>query len=317
MNIDKSQRAYISSRFMLELDGAETVGTLQSIDGGAFKSDVVEEQVGKEGQATRYPGRPKYDDITVQVGMAMAPRFWNWIKDSFNYDAKRKNGAIIALDYDNHERWRRTFQGALITEVGFPALDGGAKDPAYMTVKFAVERIKEEKPKNEKHKAEQEDQDEWKKQGLWLPSNFTFKMDHFNGDNHLNAKIDAFTVKQSVIECPTGGFLETTKEPGRVEFPKFSITVLQKDAEPWMEWYDQFVRQGLHLPSQEKTGHITYLKRNMKLSEALITLHLHGLGVLGVAPVKHDAKQEQMQQVKVDLYCESIELEPGQGSVPK
>ena len=51
----------------------------------------------------------------------------------------------MALDYDNNQRWRRTFTGALITEVTFPALDGAAKEPAYLTVKFAVESMKIEK----------------------------------------------------------------------------------------------------------------------------------------------------------------------------
>ena len=94
----KSSRTYISDRFVIELDG-QYVGTLQSIEGGTLKSaGVVEEKIGKESLVTRYPGRPQYDDITIQVGMTMAPRFWEWLQKSFNYDAEKRD----ALD-----RWAR------------------------------------------------------------------------------------------------------------------------------------------------------------------------------------------------------------------
>ena len=55
----------------------------------------------------------------------------------------------------------------------------------------------------------------------------------------------------------------------------------------------------------------------MNPNQPLVTLDLYGMGILGISPVKHDTKQEQMQQVKVDLYCESIDLKPGEGSVLK
>src|SRR5438105_4237856 len=115
--VDKSKRTYISDRFVLELDDGKFVGTLQSVEGIGLKADVVDDKMGGEVITTKYPGRPKFDDVTISVGMAMAPRFWEWIKASFNqYDAQRKNVAIVALDYDNQQRWRRTFRDALITE---------------------------------------------------------------------------------------------------------------------------------------------------------------------------------------------------------
>src|SRR6185369_16902027 len=177
----KLSRPYISSRFVLELDDGggppQFVGTLQSIEGGAFKSDVVEEKVGSQSGVMKYSGHPKFDEVTIQVGMAMAPRFWKWISKSFSYEAERHDGALVALDFVNCERWRRNFQGALIKEVTFPALDGAAKDPAYLTVKFVVEGLKEDTSGlGKKHKAEQEapgpsvTKTEWEQQRLWLPS---------------------------------------------------------------------------------------------------------------------------------------------------
>jgi phage tail-like protein len=308
----KTSRTYISDRFVLELDG-QYVGTLQSIEGGTLKSaGVVEEKIGKESLVTRYPGRPQYDDITIQVGMTMAPRFWEWLSKSFNYEAEKKDGAIVALDYDNHERWRRDFYGALIAEVGFPALDGAAKEPAYLTVKIAVEKI-DVKKSSGKHAGEQDPKNEWEKQRLWLPSNFSFKVDKFGAGKKLpNAKVEAFTVKQNVITVPVGKELIAKKEPGRVEFPQLSVTVMERDADQWLKWYQEFVRDGEHTPGNESNGHIEYLKRDTNAQ--LLVLDIYSMGILEVSPVKHDSKQAQIQKLKISLYCERMELKPGAGT---
>jgi phage tail-like protein len=320
---NKSSRPYISGRFILELDdtgsSSKAVGTLQAIEGGSFKSDVVEEKVGSDGLVMKYSGRPKFEDVTIQVGMAMAPRFWNWIKKSFNYEAERRNGALVALDFDNNERWRRTFYDALIKEVTFPTLDGAATEPAYMQVKFSVENIVEKKG-SAKYPAEQEAPQEWNKQRLWLPSMFTFKVDGLSGDKVETVKIESFTIKQEVIDCPVGGILQSAKEPGRVDFPALAVTILQRDADKWMQWWDKFVRAGKHQQSAQKNGHISFLtreagNRGILTGQPLVTLDIFGMGILGVSPVKHDSKKADLQKVKLDLYCETMDLNPGTGTV--
>ena len=321
----KLNRPYISSRFILELDdeggSAPFVGTLQTIEGGGFKSDVVEEKVGSQAGVMKYSGRPKFDEVTVQVGMAMAPRFWRWIAKSFTYEAERHNGALVALDFDNCERWRRTFTNALIKEVTFPTLDGAAKEPAYLTVKFVVEDLKEALGKRgNKHDAEREAKGEWEKQRQWLPSMFTFHVDGLTPEQTETCKIESFTIKQEVIDVPVGGRLINNKEPGRVDFPALAVSILQRDADPWMKWWDDFVRKGNHDQGNQKNGHISFLKRTAQgpgilTGEPLLTLDLFGIGVLGVSPVKHESKQIQLQKVRLDMYVESMELKPGPGTV--
>lgn len=316
-------RPYISSRFVLELDdsgSSQYMGTLQTIEGGTFKADLLEEKVGGHGAVIKYPGRPKFDDVTIQVGMAMAPRFWRWLKKSFSYEAERVDGSLVALDYDNKERWRRRFGNALIKEVTFPTLDGAAKEPAYLTVKFAVESLKEEAAGGNQYPSEQQFKDEWERQRMWLPSMFTFSVDGISKDPAETCKIDSFTIKQEVIENPIGRFLENQKEPGRVDFPNLSVTILQRDAGPWMKWWDALVREGKHLKSQQHDGHIWYLPRDAVGSgqlknKPLLTLDLFGVTILGLGPVKHDSKQVQLQKVKLDLALERIDLQGGEGTV--
>lgn len=155
---------------------------------------------------------------------------------------------------------------------------------------------------------------------MWLPSMFTFKVDGISKDPAETCKIDGFTIKQEIIENPIGKFLETNKEPGRVEFPNLSVTILQRDAGPWMKWWDALVREGKHVLSQQHTGHIWFLPRDAVGSgqlqnKPLLTLDLFGVTILGIGPVKHDSKQLQLQKVKLDLACERIDLKGGEGTV--
>lgn len=312
MSTKKEGRHFIASRFVLKLDGDDgEVGTLQSVEGAAFKSaGVADEKIGKEGLVTRFSGRPQFEDVTIQVGMAVSKRFWQWLDASLKYNPIRKDGSILALDFDNKIRWERKFTGALITEIGFPALDGSSKDAAYLTVKFAVEHLEEVSSKQQKERAEQESKGEWEKQRLWLASNFTMKIDTFPDVNALTSKVDGFTIKQAIIDCPTGGFLETTKEPGRVDFPNLSVTIMQQDSGPWMDWYEKFVRHGDYGSNNEKTGHITYLARDVDKMKPLMTLDIFGMGITAISALKYDAKQEQVQKLKVDMYCESMSITP-------
>src|SRR3954451_16659309 len=61
------------------------------------------------------------------------------ITDTLPGKSARKDGAIVAADFDFKAVSRAEFFTALLTEVTFPSLDAAAKDPAYMTLKFAPE----------------------------------------------------------------------------------------------------------------------------------------------------------------------------------
>src|SRR5262245_43570724 len=120
---------YSGGRFTLELDQKKPVGYVQSIDGGHFKSEAVSSFVGgiageKEGDflVTRDPGRPKYEDVSITVGATMGQAFWEWISSTLQGKPQRRDGALVGYDFNNRERSRRSFQRALIAEVGFPGL---------------------------------------------------------------------------------------------------------------------------------------------------------------------------------------------------
>jgi phage tail-like protein len=297
----------------LELDGTP-VGFLTSVDGAQFKSDEVKYQTGVEqylNLITKYPGKPKYDDITITVGMANSPDFWAWIKSTLDNDPERRNGSIVVYDYKHRERQRREFYGALITEVGFPALDASSKGAANMTIKFSPETLRYKDGDMSHRGGVTYKQGELPKQKLWLTSNFNFSLDRFQGDASLkNAKVEAFTVKQNVVPNPIGYMLETQKYSGLVETPNIQVSFPQSQVKPWMEWYETCVRDGNYI-GELTTGSIEYYASDNET--LLLTVHLDNVGIESLEFEKLEAHKEGISKVKVTLYVESMRLEKGDG----
>src|SRR5687768_13133554 len=130
--------SYGAGKYAIELDGM-IVGWLLGAEGGNAVAEVVTERAGPDLIARKQIAGVKYEDFTLQCGTGMSKAFYNWIKESFDHKQSRKSGAIIAADYDYKEISRHTFTNALISEIGFPALDASSKDAARMTLKLAPE----------------------------------------------------------------------------------------------------------------------------------------------------------------------------------
>mgnify|MGYP001009380685 CR=1 FL=1 len=296
-------RAYVSGRFELEINN-QPVGVLNAVDGGHFKSEPIGEQVGGEGLVTRYPGRQKWEDITITCGASMSQLFWDWIKECIDNNPTRRSGAIVARDFDNRERSRRTFIDAIISEIQFPQLDLKSKSPKNITVKIAPEQMSFESKVGPKPKTGPGSVERQKKQ---TPQNFGFKIEGI--DDWFTSrvvKIDAFSVKQNVINAPVGGLLYAPKETGRIEHPTISIYTPEAHITPWMKWWEQFVGRGEHIGANERTGSITYL--NSTFQEELIQLDLRGIGITGITFDKLDGHVEQIRHAKIDLYVETMSL---------
>lgn len=303
--------AYTAGMFTFELDDGKPVGFVSSVDGGHFKSaGAVTSMVGADNYVTKYAGRPTYDDIVITIGTAMSPAFWKWVRASLDRKPERRNGALVGYDFKMQERTRRTFYGALISEIGFPALDAGAKSSAALTIKIAPERIEFKEGDHSKLSGGQA-QDQLRKQKRWLPSNFRFELDRFKGDPALqSAKVDAFAVKQNIIQNPIGHSLEAHKEPGRLELPALVVTFPEAHMAPWMRWYDEAVAKG-ERRHQYTTGVITYYDSSRS---ELMRLELGGVSLLSLEIEKYEAHKEAISSCKATLNLESLSLTPGQGN---
>ena len=86
----KTNRAYATAHFALELGTDDKIGLIRSIEGGGVKAEVLSSQFGGTTERLRQTGKPKFDDIKVNVGMSMSEPFYNWIAEFFSGGSSRR-----------------------------------------------------------------------------------------------------------------------------------------------------------------------------------------------------------------------------------
>jgi len=295
-----NNRAYAAAHFALELDGKSDVGLFRSIEGGNLKADVMTYQSGQNYDRWRQLGKPKFEDFKLQVGMSMSKPFYDWIAEFFQGKAIRKTGAIVAADFYYVERARREFKEAMIKELSFPKLDGSDKNAAYMTIGVAVEEMAF-KPGAGK-KLQQTTGMEGQK--LWTSCNFRFSLDGFEDACKNVSKVDAFTVKQNIIEYHQGNLRAPIKVPSQIDFPNLVFYVPEADAPKFQEHIKKRVVDG------EQPGRLTgTIQTYDNERKPLFTLSFYNADILAVTPDKSDSTSEEIKQVKIDLYTEKMEFE--------
>lgn len=298
-------RSYAAAHFALELTGMEGLGVLRTIEGGGLKADVMTYQNGGTYDRWRQLGKPKFEDIKLQLGMAMSEPFYKWIEQFFSGKAERKSGAIVAADFYYKERARREFTDAMITELVFPKLDGQDKSTAYMNVSLAVENIefkKGDEGKSLNQNAGTETQKAWK------ACNFRFSLEGFEGPCKRTTKIDSFTVKQTIVEYHGGGRRTASKTPSAIDFPQISFYLPEADAQPLAE---HFMKRSV---GGEVPGRLHgQLETFDNAQSTKFTLEFLNADIVNMQPDKSDSSTEEIKQVKVDLYVEKMSFTYQQG----
>lgn len=308
MTTGNENRSYVAAHFALELAGVDDVCTVRSIEGGGLKADVMTYQPGATYERWRQVGKPKFEDIKLQLGTAMSEPFFAWISDFFAGTCSRKNGAIVAGDFYYKERARREFSEALITEFTFPKLDANDKSTVYMNVTLGVESIEYKKGDDSKTLDQQGNE---AAQKAWKACNFTFQLDGFDAQCARVTKIDSFTVKLPVIEYHSGGSRTTTKTPTAIDYPNISFYLPEDDAQPLHDYVKKRVIKG-EVPGRLH-GQLTTFD-NAKTT--MFTLELFNCDILNVAPDKSDATSSEIKQVKVECYVERMSFTYGAEYAP-
>ena len=287
--VSPGSRGYVAGKYAIELDGV-MAGWVQSFDGGGASAEVVEEKT-TEGQfaAKKHISNVKYEGISISCGTGMSKGFYQWIKDSMDGKAVRISGGVRG---SIHQKFRLNFTNALITEIGFPALDAASKDAAKMTIKFSPESSR----RAEDTGAPPQMPFTWP----WLASRFILEIDGL--DCSRVSKIDAFVVKQTLAETSVGTLRDYQKEPAKIEFPNISITLPESASGSFQDWFDDFVIKGNNDDKQEKSGTLSWMTADGKL--VLGVVEFSHLGIFRLAP---DASStDGIRRVKAELYCESM-----------
>jgi hypothetical protein len=302
MAITKDNRAFIAGKFALELDSIRA-GWLFKAEGGAAKAEVVNEKLGPDHIVKKHIGGVEYEEITVTCGSGMSKGIYEWIKHSFDHNYGRKNGAIVAADFNTQELSRLDFFNALISEIGFPALDAASKDPCKITLKFKPEYTRYKHGGGGKVSGGTYSTDQ-AKQKQWLTSNFRLKID--GTDCSRVNKIEAITVKQKNVANPVGELRDYEQEPAHLEIPNLVITMPESHASEFFKWHESFVIKGENGDNKEKGGTLEYLTSDLKT--VLFTINFEHLGIFKISPDSVESGSENIRRVKVEMYCENMKF---------
>jgi hypothetical protein len=300
------QRANPVRRFAMTV-GNVSAGWIYSIDGGMLASgDVVTDKLNQAYHQQKHIGGLKYDDINISFGAGMSKAFYHWMKHSFDASYERKDGAILACDYDGNIFSAVEFNRALVSEIAFPALDAASKDVAKMGIKFRPEWTRYKYMPGGKVDASSYSVSA-KKQKHWLPSNFRLSIDGLeHACKHVN-KIDALTLKQKILDNTVGELRENPTTAGAIDVPNLVITLPEAHGKELFDWHDDFLIDGNCSDDDEKTGTLEYLTSD--LQTVLFTITFHHLGLFKLTPDKLDAGADNLRRIKAEMYCEQITFE--------
>ena len=293
-----ADRSFVAGKFALELDEVFQ-GIVLSTDGGDAYADVIDEPPGVGGVIHKHIGQPEYEDIRIALDMNMESATYDWIKHCMDHSPERKNGAIIAADFNYKELSRLSFSEALITEIAFPALDAASKDPAKMTLKFAPESTRRLKGSGATLKANTR-----KGQKTWLVSNFRISIDGLEAACTKVNKIEALVVKQKFLVNSDGEVRDIGREPAKLEIPNLTLTVPESAAQEWIDWADDFIIKGNNGDDKERNGTLDFLSPN--LAAVLGRLSFSHLGIFKCTPEKSESNSDSIRRFKVEMYCEEM-----------
>ena len=301
-------RAYGAANYALELDGV-AAGWFDSFEGGNARGDVVVEPSGANPFAKKHLGGVRFEPVTIVCGAGMSKPFFDWIKTSISGKIQRRNGAILVADLNFKTVERLEFQNALITEVGFPALDAAAKEPFRFTVKFTPEFTR-----RVTGGGVQANPTASTKQASPLVSNFRLRIQGLEQDCAFARRIEALAIRQKTATPAIGDARDYQQTPGKIEYPNLVFTVAEAHAGSINKWQEDFVLKGNNADNQERPGALELLSPDLKT--VLFTLSFGNLGIVAVAPVPATAT-DSVRSVKVEMYCEWMDFSNGPvGSVP-
>jgi hypothetical protein len=258
-----------ATRVQVSVDGKSVV--VERFAGGHARADVVTVASAGTALSGKHISTVHFEEMSMELGVAQVQTWVEWAKSFLENTHLRKTGSVAFANASNEAQGYLDFHGALLTEVGFPALDAASRDAAKMTLKIRPETTTRRDGDGAKLPTVPAP-----KSGL--QSNFRVRV----GDLPTSRvkKVDALTWRMKVQEVMSGADRFAQIIPTTVELPTLKLTIAAADVKPWLAWFDDFVIQGHSGDDKELSGEIEYLAPS---KDVLATLELRQIGIFELA----------------------------------
>jgi hypothetical protein len=301
-----TQRGYSAGKLALELDG-QFAGWLKSANGGHAFADVVTQGATVNGTQRKHLAGVKYEDIVLTCGTGMSPSLYEWIKASFDKQSIRRNGSLVACDYNyKAQSWQNWFNTS-ISEIAFPACDAASKEPGNFTISLTPEEIQWKKGVGEDLLGGRKPST---KESNWLPSNFRLSISGLDC-SRVN-KIEAITAATSVKQAPDSGMRQSLGAASSMQMSSLAVTLAETDAGGFFRWMQDSMagRQTSSGPGNAgKSGVLEFLDPSLR--ETLFSLSFFGLGINQLVPEALSAHSEQIRRVKAVMSYKDLRFAYG------
>lgn len=270
----------------LVVDGVQA-GNVDDFVAPNTSSEVVVERQGADYFQHKHLGMLEVSDVEFTIGSDVGAPVLAFITSSLQASFLRKNGSLAAggTQYE--------FFNALVTEIGFPALDLSSTTPARISVALAPEYIRVTRPNKPKPPRD----------GVALGglSSSRFKVSLADLDTSGVVRVDRFFVKHKISENPIGEARDYEKEPGSTDISNLALYVKPENAASFFAWHEDFVVRGNCADADEKNGTIEYRAID---GGPGFDVQLSGVGISAI----RDYVLDDVRVVRIDLYVERIAL---------
>jgi hypothetical protein len=141
---------------------------------------------------------------------------------------------------------------------------------------------------------------------MWHASMFKFSVDGYDDSFRWVSKIDGFSIKQQILEYPSGHRRTAIRIPGRLEYPNITCYMPLAFAEKIIDQTNKRVMNYEAPPPGGMTGYIQVIKPD---KSPLCTISLSGVDIVSAEPQKAEANAEGMANAKIMLQCEKMAFE--------
>ena len=293
----------------LELQGAPAA-FLQSAEGGDATADVLTPDYttqdfnsGRWFVRKDFASGVKYEDITISFGPAVSSSLSDWISAILQGSDRPVNGAVLMGDYKGNVASRLNFYNGRISEIGFPALDAGSNDSAYITLKITPEHTTRAAADSGGNVAAIPAARSGAVQKPWLAKNFALKIDGQDCSG-VNG-VDELTITRRSVSVGQG--------QGRwiLEIPNLAVTLSQVGSEMFRNWHEDSVIKGQH---SAKNGDLVYLDSDLKTVLFTLKFGPYGLRIFRLTPEKWAGGN--VPRLRAELCCDVIEFHGGAVPTP-